>query len=293
LEIIVADDASPKDPWPDIADLASDKWSYIRHSKNKGGPANFNYLIEKSRGDIFVLHQDDDCLHPDFCSRAEQALLDNPEAVFYSGLMLRGPHATGIMGQDLKTFTGPWLPLDYLNARPHLIQNLDAILMLLFSIPFMHPSVAMRRDVLLQAGGYFEDFMFASDNITLSRLLFHGPAIYDTRISGHFGLHQGNASSTTPLSRQYACRRRQIRMLLPLVENRFPDWSQRLFQILQNLPRRERWKILTEAVEAGYPGKIQEALSRAIGGNVRQNLLRSRIFKASWSQQWKSRQDPC
>jgi glycosyltransferase involved in cell wall biosynthesis len=82
LEILVADDASPQDPWPEIADLANEKWRYVRHEKNKGGPANFNYLIEQARGKFFILHQDDDCLHPQFCRLAAEALGTRPEAVF-------------------------------------------------------------------------------------------------------------------------------------------------------------------------------------------------------------------
>jgi glycosyltransferase involved in cell wall biosynthesis len=289
LEILVADDASPQDPWPEIADLAGEKWSYVRHSKNRGGTANFNYLIEQARGKYFILHQDDDCLHPQFCQRAAEALESNPEAVFYSGLMLRGPKLAGVLGQDLKTFTGPWVPLDYLDAKSHVVESLDALLMLLFSNPFMHPAVAMRRDVLLQAGGYFNEFMFASDNITFSRMLLHGPAIYDTRVSGYFRLHQGNASTTLDLAKQYVCRRRQIELLFPLIKEKFVNWPQRLAQILQNLPRRERWKILTEAVEAGYPQELKQTIAQAIGGNAHKNLLRAKILRASWLQQWKSR----
>jgi glycosyltransferase involved in cell wall biosynthesis len=288
LEILVADDASPRDPWPEIADLANNRWSYTRHAKNLGGPANFNYLINQAQGDLFILHQDDDCLHPQFCARAAEALANEPEAVFYSGLMLRGPERNGILGQHLKTFTGPWVPLDYLEGQPHLIESLDALLMLLFSIPFMHPAVAMRRDILLRIGGYFDAFMFVSDSITLSRMLLHGPALYDTRLSGHFRLHGGNASSTLPLTKQYACRRHQVGLLLPLIKEKFPDWPGRLVALLRNLPRRERWKILTEAVEAGYPKEIQQAVAQAVGGNPGKNLLRTKVFKARWGRQWES-----
>ena len=289
VEILVADDASPQDPWPEIADLASDRWTYVRHAQNKGGPGNYNYLIERARGEIFILHQDDDCLHPGFCRRAAEALVNHPEAVFYSGLMLRGPQAEGVMGIDLKPFVGPWLPLNYLESAPHLIESLDALLMLLFSVPFMHPAVAMRRDSLRETGGYFEKFMFASDNITLSRMLLQGPAVYDTRLSGYFRVHRGNCSGTLSLSRQYTCRRYQIDLLLPQIIKKFPDWRNRLTQLLRNLSRLERWRILTEAVEAGYPTELLKAAAEAMGGNSHKTLLRTRIFKASWAQQWKSR----
>ncbi|MCE0499395.1 MAG: glycosyltransferase [Methylacidiphilales bacterium] len=288
LEILVADDASPQDPWPGIADLASEKWNYVRHAKNKGGTANFNYLIEKACGEIFVLHQDDDCLHPEFCRRAAEAMEGRPEAVLYSGLMFRGPKRISILGQDLKTFNGPWVPLDYLEAGAHVVESLDALLMLLFSIPFMHPATAMRRDVLVQTGGYFNESMFIGDNITFSRMLLHGPAIYDTRLSGFFRLHQTNVSTSLDLSKQYAWRRRQLDLLLPLIKEKFSNWQPRLAELLQNLPRRERWRILTEALEAGYPKELNETVAQAVGGNARKNLLRARVLKASWSQQWKS-----
>lgn len=288
LEILVADDASPQDPWSEIADLASEKWRYIRHSQNKGGTANFNYLIDQARGKYFILHQDDDSLHPEFCQRVVQALEYKPEAVFYSGLMVRGPKPSGIWGHDLKTFTGPWIPFDYLKAGTHVIESLDALLMLLFCLPFMHPALAMRRDILVQAGGYFDEFMFASDNITLSRMLLNGPAIYDTRLSGYFRLHQSNASMTLAVPKQYECRRRQIELILPQIKKSFSNWSQQLSHLLQNLPRRDRWKILTEAIEAGYPHELLETIAGAVGKNAKKNLLRARIFKASWKQQWKS-----
>jgi hypothetical protein len=43
-------------------------------------------------------------------------------------------------------------------------------------------------------------------------------------------------------------------------------------------------------VEAGYPKELKQTIAGAIGGNAHKNLLRARIFQASWTQQWKSLQ---
>jgi glycosyltransferase involved in cell wall biosynthesis len=288
LEILVADDASPQDPWPHIADLQSERWNYVRHPKNLGGPGNFNYLIERASGEFFILHQDDDSLHPEFCRRASEALTEIKDAVLFSGLLLRGPEQKGILGLDLKTFTGPWLPLDYLRGEVHRVESLDALIMLLMSMPFMHPAVAMRRDVLLRSGGYYDRSMFASDNATFGRMLSHGPMLYDTRLSGFFRLHGSNNSSSTPLNEQYACRRSVAELLLPIIDGMRADWAPRLTELVGYAPRRERWKILAEALEADLPAKVIEGVVRSLGSKEKTNLLRARLFKARWFYQYRN-----
>ena len=288
LEILISDDASEFDPWPEIADLASPRWTYIRQKSNLGGPGNFNFLIKKAKGSIFILHQDDDMLHPQFCTRAAESLAQYPEAAFYSGLMLRGSNPKGIIGHDIKTFAGPWLPLDYLNAGCNVINGIDGILMLLFAMPFMHPAVAMRSDLFNKIGGYFDEFMFASDNVTLARLLIHGTALYDTRLSGFFRLHK-NTSTSTPLQTQYAARRGMLRHLLPEIENLDPNWPQHLERILSGLPRRERWKLLSESIEADLPKIILNLLAASLNKNPKKALFRAWISKVRWRIALKSR----
>jgi glycosyltransferase involved in cell wall biosynthesis len=289
VEILVADDASSDNPWAAIADLADERWSFVRHTKNLGGPGNFNYLIQQARGELFILHQDDDLLHPEFCSRAAEAFVQHPEAAFYSGLMIRGPEPHGVMGSDLKTFTGPWMPLDYLKGGAARIESLDALCMLLFQIPFMHPAIAMRKDILAQTGGYFDEFMFASDHITLGKMLRYGPALYDTRLSGYFRVHGKNASTSLDLRRQYACRRRVVEILLPEIKQLSEAWGERLTELAGNLPRRERWKVLAEALEAGFPEELTLPIARAISKRPEAAMLRAKLFKARWSYQFSSR----
>jgi hypothetical protein len=191
-----------------------------------------------------------------------------------------------VIGIDISPISGPWLPVDVSAEKPHEIASLDGMLMVLFTLPFMHPALAMKRNVLLQAGGYFSKFMFASDNITLGKMLLHGPALYDTRNSGFFRLHANNASTGTPVKEQYKCRRVAIELLLPSIKEKFPNWQLRLSEMLAVLPRRQRWKILTEAIEAGYPSELTEPIARAISPKKPGlAFARARMTKANWGYQ--------
>lgn len=291
LQILVTDDCSPQELWPALEDLASPAWTFHRHTKNLGGTGSFNYLIQHATGDLFVLHQDDDLLHPEFCRRAAEAFVAHPEASFYSGQLWRGKNPLGVLGVDLTPIAAPWVAIDARLETPVVIPSLDALLMVLVTLPFMHPAIAMRRDLLNQVGGYFNEFMFASDNITLGKILLHGPAIYDPRTAGFYRLHSTNVSTNAKAQVQHACRRKVVSLLLPEIEKRYPNWRTRMRELLQLLPRRQRWKILTEVLEIGMPQNITAVVASSISPRPfgqTWTIARARLMKAKWRHQLRS-----
>lgn len=66
LEILVGDNASADDTPKLVGGLRDSRLRYLRHSVNIGPNRNYNFLLEKARGDYFLLLHDDDALDADF-----------------------------------------------------------------------------------------------------------------------------------------------------------------------------------------------------------------------------------
>lgn len=74
LEIIVSDNCSTDATGELIASLRDDRIVYIRHPKNIGANNNFNFCLERARGDYFLLLHDDDVIDSDFVKACMQAI---------------------------------------------------------------------------------------------------------------------------------------------------------------------------------------------------------------------------
>jgi glycosyltransferase involved in cell wall biosynthesis len=74
LEIIVSDNCSTDATSELIASLRDDRIVYIRHPKNIGANNNFNFCLERARGDYFLLLHDDDVIDSDFVKACMQAV---------------------------------------------------------------------------------------------------------------------------------------------------------------------------------------------------------------------------
>jgi len=65
MEIVVSDNASTDHTEELIKGFADQRVRYFKHEENIGLKNNFNYCVEKSKGDYFLLLCDDDLIDPD------------------------------------------------------------------------------------------------------------------------------------------------------------------------------------------------------------------------------------
>lgn len=90
LEIVVADNAST-DGTPELCAAlahADDRLRVLRRPQNIGATANFNGVVEASRGGFVLLLADDDWLAPDYVERCVSELRARPELALVCGRAL-------------------------------------------------------------------------------------------------------------------------------------------------------------------------------------------------------------
>jgi glycosyltransferase involved in cell wall biosynthesis len=81
FELIISDNAST-DRTEEICRTFADqdeRIRYFRHDRNRGASPNYNFTVEKARGEYFKWAAHDDVLHPTFLEEAVKALDVNPD----------------------------------------------------------------------------------------------------------------------------------------------------------------------------------------------------------------------
>ena len=98
LQVLVGDNAS-SDHTPELVTSINDpRLVYVRHSKNIGANANFNYLLNHAEGEWFLLFHDDDLIDSDFVECCITALGDAQDV----GFIRTGVRAIDAEGNVLK-----------------------------------------------------------------------------------------------------------------------------------------------------------------------------------------------
>lgn len=155
IEFIIVDDAST-DASPEIlAEFDDARIVLTRNASNMGLSASLNRALQLARGE-FVARQD----HDDFSlpQRFEQQLK-----------FLEAHSEVGVLGTQMETVDEQGALLNiYTVPTKHgmLAWNL------FFDRSFAHPSVMMRRELVLKVGGYDESFLVSQDLDLWVRLLF-------------------------------------------------------------------------------------------------------------------------
>jgi len=105
LEIIVADNASSDDTAAFIQGISDARLRYLRHRVNIGAHRNYNYCLNKARGEYFMLLHDDDAIDADFVDACMKAA--NHEVV--GGIIRTGVRVIDHRGntvRESKNFAG-------------------------------------------------------------------------------------------------------------------------------------------------------------------------------------------
>jgi len=254
FELIVADDHST-DHTPDVVSSFHDpRLRCVRHEHNLGVVNNFRFLLREARGHYFALNQDDDLLHHEFLRRCHQTVTRDPDVVVYASPWWRGAACDGL---NAKLMT---VGFDSLNSilrdQPLILDGSRAVVSMLYSFHFMHPSLVLRTDDFRAAGGYAEVATPVSDLLGTARTLLRGRLAYDPRAGAIFRDHGGNYSANmSPTER----RQRHIDRYAPLIaelESHRVDWRAHLAEDLGRMALHHRLDILRQWVRARAPTSL-------------------------------------
>lgn len=287
FEICVSDNASTDDTEAVMRAQNSPRIRYFRQPENLGAGGNFNFLVNQAKGRYFVVHQDDDLLHPEFLARCHAAVAARTDIVLYASLVACGPMPpSGIYGINYHFCDTPLRPLDFFHGEIGEFDGAEVAATLLFHLPFTHPGIALRTSDLQAAGGYCADLSFASDNLSLARVCLRGRVLFDTRAGAFFRTHEANLSRQLPRLRQFASRRIAYGRMAELLNKNNPAWPQQAVQSLKSLPRRKKRRLLAEAWEGDYPREMRDVLAQSLAAgskyHARWQHWHALLFKANW-----------
>ena len=95
IEIIVADNCSSDDTEGLVAGMNAPTIQYFKHQTNVGQTNNFNFCLNRAKGEYFLLLHDDDLIDPDFVEACMRAAEPNYDA----GIIRSGTRVIDANGQ--------------------------------------------------------------------------------------------------------------------------------------------------------------------------------------------------
>lgn len=146
LEVLVLDDGSTDGSGELAKALGDSRVQVMRSDHNLGLPATLNRGLAAARGDIVARQDADDVSHPCRLQKQVAFLESNPEvglAGTQAWLMDEHGRCTGIL--------------------EHACQHQSLVWELFFDNAFVHSSVAFRRDLVRECGGYDEAWPYNQD----------------------------------------------------------------------------------------------------------------------------------
>jgi glycosyltransferase involved in cell wall biosynthesis len=277
FELIISDNASTDDTQTVVASIKDERLHYVRQPANLGAVKNINFLINEAHGRFFILHQDDDLLHPEFLSRCQQAVGERSDVSLFATGVYSGSKPEGVLGEDVYLRDPPWFPVSRLQMATE-IGGMDAAIMQLFSLPFVPPGVAFDTESLRKTGGFFSEFGWAADNITIARVALCGKVLYDPRVGAFLRIHTSNFGSQLTLQKYFACRREADRIIIRCLDTTAPHWPDRALICLNHLSRRRRGKFLAEAWKCNYPAVLKQIVAESYVGDASFRKFGAHLF---------------
>lgn len=154
FEFIIIDDCS-SDKTLDIIKSYKDKRIFVhKNNVNMGQTKSLNIGLNLARGEYIARIDAGDVSLPNRLEKQVKIIRNNPNI--------------SVIGTSAFRYNEHWKIIDVV----HMPVSQDSILLrLLFTSPIIHISVLMRRDVILNIGGYDENFYVLADYDLWSRLL--------------------------------------------------------------------------------------------------------------------------
>jgi glycosyltransferase involved in cell wall biosynthesis len=278
FELIISDNASTDDTPAVVASIKDERLRYVRQPANLGAIKNVNFLVREARGRFFVLHQDDDLLHPEFLRRCQQAVGNRSDVSLFAAAVYSGAEPAGIMGENISLRPSPLAPVSHVDGKITEISGVDVAIMNLFSYPLMPPGLAFCTEALRKTGALFSEFLWAGDNITVARVALCGSVLFDPQVGAFVRFHSSNFSGQISLPKALACRREANRIIINYLDAAAPGWVARARVCLNYLPRRRRWKYLAEAWKTNYPPVLKQVLAESVVGKSSVRKLGAHLF---------------
>ncbi len=170
FELIISDHSSTDDTWAKLQSIVTDPRVRLMSIPAGGGaPANWNAVTAQANGELIKLVCGDDLLYPTSLAEQVAAFDQHPEAVLVASQ------------RDIVDDTG--VPV----VRARGVQHLHGVVAGTTAIRrtvragtnvFGEPAcVMMRRQVLMDSGGWDARSPYLIDQATCSRVLLHGPMV--------------------------------------------------------------------------------------------------------------------
>ena len=181
FELIVVDDCSTDDSLSLVKSLQIPNIQIISHKTNKGLSATRNTGSRQAKGKLITMIDADDSWRYDFLSSISEMVVNFPKASIF------GTGFNEIYSNGKKIWAKPKLPLYKENAR--FIVNDFFEISLVMSLYCMS-SVAYKRNVIEEVGGFDEDIMYSEDidfyikiNLNYKSAYYHAP-LSNVRVGG-------------------------------------------------------------------------------------------------------------
>lgn len=173
-----------------------DKRFIIIYKRNMSISEALKIGIENAKSNFIARMDSDDISHPYRIAVQYEYMRRNPDLVLL-GTSYRYIDENGVLGRTKILPTRPRLPRD-----------------LLWGCPFLHPSVMMRRDAVLAAGGYRDCFAKAEDYDLWFRLQAQGRMENLKEVLIQYRIHGKNSIiSHADATRQYAVKAQTLYFL--------------------------------------------------------------------------------
>lgn len=184
LEIIVADNASADHTEALVRRCADQRVRYFRHPVNIGPNSNYNFCLERARGDYFLLLHDDDALDCDFVETCMDGVRREGEAALVrTGIRIIDGAGT-VLGQRDNPVCG-LAPADFFKAW-------------FAGQTFWYcANTLFNTTKLREAGGFRSPENLSEDGFAIARLA-QGRRIDVSAVKASFRVHGGELTFAAP-----------------------------------------------------------------------------------------------
>ena len=231
FELVVVDDGSTDETTKILGSVSDSRLHVVSLPRNSGLAAARNAGLEVSRGELIAWLDSDDMSRRDRLARQVSVLRRRPEV--------------GLCGSWVKTFGDSSVKTWRYPRRAGVLAS-----RMLFDDPFATSSVMVRRQAIVEAGGFDESFAPAEDYDLWERLSQGWQLVNVPRFLTSYRLHESQTSVRLHDRQAEAVRRIQARQLQQLHLDPSPeewrihllvgvDWGEGLTKI--DLPYVEAW----------------------------------------------------